>query len=293
MSLSGGKSKQKSSQTGTSTTTADPASLARYNEQSQGILNTAQAYAATPYQKYQGPYAASLSGDETKARELARGSAGQWQGLLGDAETAAKSGLDYDGSDVSTWMNPFEDSVVAAASRDYDESTARQLNEYNDGVAMRSAFGNSSAALGESELRRTAINDKTDALARLRYAGFNDARNAGFQSQQAKYQGAGILSDLGAKRQGMSQSDVAMLEGLGATERQIEQMRIDAERAEWDAAAADRLRKTMLELEARRGILGANPMGQSTNSSGTASGTNSNIGFSASVMPKDWSFFGS
>lgn len=292
--MSFGKSKSKSSstqsQSGTSTTTIDPYSRAQREQQTAGLLGAVQNYTAKPYQSYTKPMVADLSGDQVKARELASSNVGNWGGILGDAEATTKGALGYDGTDVSAWMNPFEESVVAATGRDYDENTARQLNEYNDGVAMRGAFGNVSRDLGETDLRRRAVIDKADAQARLRYTGFNDARNAGFQSQQAQYQGAGILGNLATQKQQLGQNDVAMMEQLGASEREIEQAKLLADRAEFDKAAADELNKLMLELQARQGILSSIPYGQSTTSSGTGSSSGSSSNTSFSFAPQNWAF---
>lgn len=266
-----GSKKQKTTQTTQTDNRLSDFSQQQFNNQTAGILDTTKAYTSKPYQPYTGQLVAGLSDQQNKARELAGSSVGSWGGILGDAEATTKDALGFDGSDVSKWYNPYEDSVVAAASRDYDENTARQLNEYADGVAARGAFGNVSAGLGEAELRRGAANDKTDGLARLRYQGFNDARSAGFQNQQAQFQGAGILGNLGVTKQGLAAADVDMLEKLGATSRDVEQAALLAEKARYDAAAADELQKFMIELSARQGILGATPM--ITNSGTTATGT--------------------
>lgn len=283
--MSFGRSKAKTSSTqstsGTSTTSVDPWSRAAYENQTAGILGAAKAYSDSPYQAYDGPLVANLSTDQVRARELANNSVGAWSGILGDATTATKNAMGYDGTDVSSWFNPYEDSVVAATARDYDQGLATNLNQYNDSVAMRGAFGNVSRDLGETDLRSKAVNDKADALARLRYQGYNDARDAGFRSQQAQFQGAGILGQQAGQAQQFTQNDVSMLEQLGATSQQIEQAKLDAAKAQYDAAAADRLQKLMIELNARSGILGALPMGQTTTSSGTgtSSGTSKNSSF--------------
>lgn len=263
--------KQKSTQTTQTDNRLSDFSQKQFADQTAGILDTTKAYTSKPYTPYSGQLVAGLDANQTKARELANANVGSYAGILGDAESATKGAMSFDGTDVSAYLNPFEDSVVAAAGRDYDENTARQLNEYNDGVAARSAFGNSSASLGEADLRSKAINGKADALARLRYTGFNDARNAGFQNQQAQYQGAGILGNLGVTKQGLAAADVDMLEKLGASSRDVEQASLLAEKARYDAGAADELQKFLIELSARQGILGSTPM--ITNSGTTATGT--------------------
>ena len=290
MSLSGGKSKTKGSQTssGTSTTTADPASMAEYQRQTGGILDTTTKYTSQPYERFGGKMIAGMDPMQTRAREVAGGNVGVWKGMLDDAEGATKTGLTYDGKDPSAWYNKFESDVIDSLDSTYDEEQARQINQMNDSIAQRGAFGNVSTTLGEAELRRGITRDKAAAISNLKYSGFKDARDAGFRAQEGQYAGAGILGSLAGQRQTMGQADVAMLEELGMGAREIEQLQLDAERAEWDKAAADRLQKVMLELEMRRGVLGALPFGQTTTSSGsgTSSGTSSNTSFS--FAPTNW-----
>lgn len=280
MSFSSNKNKHKALTTssGTSTTTADPASLARVEEQSKGILDTGLNYTQQPFQKYTGQSVADLSSIQQQARTQAGANVGNYGGLLSDAEGAAQAGVEYDAADPSRFYNKYENDVINASGAYFDEQLAHQLNQQADSVAQRSAWGNSSRELGEAELRRTATMDKARAMAEMKHQGYRDAVDTGFRQQQGQYQGASIFGDLAGQKQQLAANDVAMLESLGATSRQIEQLKLDAARAEFDREAADRLQKTLLELQIRQGILGATPMGQTT----TQSGTGTNVGTSTS-----------
>lgn len=268
--MSFGSSKKKSSstqsQSGTSTTTLDPWSQAQYENQTKGILD-----ATTAYTQSNTPTVAGMTPDQIKARELANANVGNWQGILGDATTGAQAGMNYDGTDVSAWYNPYEQDVVDATSALYDQELAKQINQQNDAVTMRGAFGNSSRDIGDAEIRANGVRDKAAAIAKLKYDGYLAARDAGFQAQQGKYAGAGILSDLAGKQQQLSQNDVAMLESLGASQREIEQAQLKGE-----------LDKLLLELQVRQGILSSTPFGNTTTSSGTgtSSGTSKSSSFS-------------
>lgn len=275
MSFSASKNKTKGTQTssGTSTTSVDPWSKSQYENQTRDMLDRTLQYTQGTQ-----PTVAGMSESQTRARELANGSAGSWQGILGEAEDATRGGLSYDASDPSKYYNPYEAEVINSTGAFFDEELARQLNAQNDSVAMRGAFGNVSRDIGEAELRRGATMDKAKAMADLKYQGYRDAVDTGFRDQQGQYQGAGILGDLGAQRQQLSQNDVAMFEQLGATEREIEQAMLKGE-----------LDKLLLELQVRQGILGSTPFGQTTTQSGTgtSTGTSSgmNIGGSLSFGP--------
>jgi hypothetical protein len=97
-------------------------------------------------------------------------------------------------------------------------------------------------------------------------------------ASQRKFQEAGLLGNLSQQKAAQMAQQAQLLEQFGATEREIEQARLLADRAEFDREAADRLNKFMLELQVRQGILGSTPMMQTQTSSGTGtrnqSGTN-------------------
>lgn len=281
MSMSKSKTKTSGTQSGTSTTTADAGSLDRYNTQSQGILDTVAGY--KPYEAYKGAMVAGLTPDQIKARETANSSVGNWQGILGDAETSTKAAMGYDGTNVDAWLNPYISEVVDANGAYMDEQLAKQRTDNQARQTVNGSYGGSRHGVADAELARTSVMDRAKMQADLKSQGFTQAQQAGFQNQQAQYQGAGILGGMATAKQQLSQSDVSMLEQLGANEQQINQMKLDAERAEWDKEAADRLQKTILELQARSGILSSNPFGTSTTSSGSSSGTTSGTTMGASL----------
>ena len=278
MSKKKSKSSGTSSQTGTSTTQLDPWSKAQFENQTTGILD-----ATTAYTRSNTPTVTGLTANENRARDIANNSVGNWQGILGNAEAGATAGMNYDASDPSKYYNPFEKDVVDAAGSYYDEQLAKQLNENRDAVAQRGAFGNVSRDLGEAELRRGALSDRARAMAELKYQGYKDAQQTGFQDAANKYSGAGILGQLAGTKQQLAQSDVAMLSQLGATEREIA-----------DAQQKGELDKLLLELQVRQGILGSTPFGSTTNSSGNASqtGKTSSSGISFGFGPQGFSIGG-
>lgn len=337
MSLSGGRSKTKSSQTGAQSVTSSTAltdwSKNQWEDQTKGILDTTTAYTSQPFKSYTNPMVAGLSENEQKARQMVTAGSGSG-GILGDAVGAANAGgalswtpesvqgptevnyREFDKNRVKDKYNVFEDEVVAANNTYADEQLASQLNQQRDEAARRGAFGNSSVELGEAELRRTSAMDRAKMQADMRYKGYTDAmgydqsesdrlygadvRNSdtGYQARltdatrrdnaaqfgvQQKFQQAGILGSLAGQKNTEWQQQASMLAQMGATDRDIEQARLLAERAEFDREAKDQLDKLMLELQARSGILSSTPLmttqTSSGNSSGTSTGSTSGMSF--------------
>lgn len=109
--------------------------------------------------------------------------------------------------------------------------------------------------------------------------------NAGRQDAAAQwraanqYQGAGMLSGLADQQQGSWMREAELMNRLGMDERQIEDARLLAERAQYDERAADQWRRMQLELQTRIGLLGATPLLTNQRSTGSSTESTSGMNF--------------
>lgn len=290
--MSFGKQKSKSSQQSSSQTTVNPWSQQQYNTQSQGMLDAVGKYTSQPFNPYKGEMVAGLGQGEQAARNIASANVGSTGGLLDSAIGGVNNAMGYDGTDVSRWYNPYEKQVVDATGAYFDQNLQQNLSQNNARATSAGAFGGSRHGVADAELMRSSGMDKAKMMADLRYQGYGDARNAGFQNQQAQYQGAGLLAGLAGEKQANWQRDADYMAKLGATDREIEQAKLLANRAEFDREAKDQYDKLMLELQTRQGILGATPFTTNTNATGSSSGTNTSMSGGISFGPKGLSFGG-
>lgn len=290
--MSFGKSKSKSSQQSTTHTSVNPWSQQQYDTQTGGMLDALNNYTKKPFQPYTGQMVAGLAQGEQAARDIASANVGSTGGILDTAVSGVNNAMGYDGTDVSRWFNPIEDQVVSATGAYMDQNLQQNLAQNNARATQAGAFGGSRHGVADAELMRSSGMDKAKMMADLRYRGYNDARNAGFQNQQAQYQGAGLLAGLAGEKQANWQRDADYMAKLGATDREIEQAKLLATRAEFDRQAKDELDKLMLELQTRQGILGATPFTTNTNATGSSSGTTTSMSGGISFGPKGLSFGG-
>lgn len=226
----------------------------------------------------------------------------------------------FDPSRVEARMNPYEKNVVAAADAYSDEQLGKRLSENQARATQSGAFGGSRHGVADAELMRTSNMDRSQRQADLRYRGWNDAvagderetagalgadtynSQSGYQARltdatrrdnaaqfgvQQKFQQAGILGSLAGQKNAEWQQQASMLAQMGATDRDIEQAKLLADRAEFDREAADQLQKFMIELQTRQGILSSTPLMTTNTSSGTGSSTGSTSGmqFGMSFAP--------
>lgn len=277
--MSFGKSKSSSKQQGTSQTTVNPWSQQQFTDQSKGMMDAVSKYNSQPFKPYTGEMVAGLGAGQQTAKDIAGANVGQSGGILDTAIGGVNNAMGYDGTDVSRWYNPYEQDVVQATGAYMDQGLEQNLTQNNARATQSGAFGGSRHGVADAEMMRNSGMDKAKMMADLRYRGYGDARNAGFQNQQAQYQGAGILSGLAGEKQASWQRDADYMAKLGATDRDIEQMKLLSQRAEFDRGAAEELKRLQLELQTRQGILGTTPITTNTNSTGSATGTQKNTGF--------------
>jgi hypothetical protein len=113
---------------------------------------------------------------------------------------------------VSAMMNPYQQQVVDATNREWDNTDQRTMNAVNDRATAGGAFGGSrhgvatGVALGQNNQARMGQN------ASLLYGGFNDTMGRAGQMAQMGYAGAGQNANLGMG--GVGNPDQWMMEML-------------------------------------------------------------------------------
>lgn len=184
----------------------------------------------------------------------------------------------------------------------YDRATGllgTDVGSVNTGRLTQAGFDQQAnaqnAAAQNAALAANAATQNQGILANAGFEQQTNQFNAGAQEQaaQRQLQASGVMGNLAGQLQQNFQQNAQLMRQLGLDDRQIEQARLDAQRAEFDRAAADRLQRLQLELQARTGLLGSTPMLTNQASSGTASGSSSGTtsqngwGLSAGFTPAD------
>lgn len=188
-------------------------------------------------------------------------------------------------TDLTSYMNPWDQSVVDAAGRDFQYANELGLNSLRAGTPT-GAYGGSRGAISAGQLVGDNTRNFANTVAGLRQSGYQNAQNMALsdianllntQTGNADRNLAGAGLRLGAANQLGAQSlaqdentrsNVATQLGAGETERSIAQENDPAsQRAAWLARIAS--------------LLGINPsdfIGQSMTSQGQQSGTTTQSG---------------
>ena len=144
------------------------------------------------------------------------------------------------GTDLSAYMNPFENQVVGQSLQDLERARQMQANQLDAQATQAGAFGGSRQAIMQSELGRNYLDQASRTASQLRLGGFQNAQQLagqdigyGLQGSQNRLNAAsqlGQLSNLGFG-QGMALQDQSMQQG--ALAQGINQMLIDATKGQY------------------------------------------------------------
>jgi len=317
MSGGGTKSKQQS----TTTTKTDP--------YLQGLLtqnyNSAQAVANRPYEAYGGQLVAGLNPMQTQAYNQV----GQ-MGDTGNANLASASNYatqagnvapsqvstnyapqqvsaqSLAGTDLSPYMNPYNDAVIQATMKQLEEQRLRSLvgnaqgatastggNPFGgDRIGVQNALtneymGNTAAstlaalnAQNFSQAQNAATGDISRGIqtqgmnqsAGLQGAGLNQQgqianQNAGLQAGQLQLGAASALSGLSQQELNMALQKAGALESAGAAQQAQEQAQLDAAYQQWMQEWLYPLQQQQIRNES----LGLFPVTGTTSSTGSSS----------------------
>jgi hypothetical protein len=179
---------------------------------------------------------------QTQAQTLAQQGIGGYQPQLTAAQSAFTSGIGalsgatgmFDPrQQVGAFMNPYQQAVQSEIQRAFDMQRA----DLGQQAAQAGAFGGSRAAVQQAEIGR----NEAAALAKAQadnYLQAQQAAQAAFEAQQGRaLAGAEQLGQFGVQQAALGElgsklglQDVQTLSGLGATQREIDQAQLEAQR---------------------------------------------------------------
>ena len=178
------------------------------------------------------PLVGSATGLGGQATGIATGGSDVAFGKIGDVDRRV-AGLEaggarsYDPSDVSRFMNPFEDEVVQRALSDIQTESDKARQQRRAEAAAAGAFGGSRAGAVEAQLDRATLEQQAQTAAELRRAGFESASERAqkaFEDQQNRFLtanqlGLGSLIDAGQLGLGAGELGLkGITTGLAGTE---------------------------------------------------------------------------
>lgn len=278
------------------TITSTPTRPAEVEGAVSDLISRARTFADQPFEAYGQPRIAGFTPDELAGFEAARGIA-EASGALApltselvrEGVTAARDlATRLPDTDLSGYMSPYTEAVLAPALRDIEEKATRERLRLGQQSGMRGAFGGSRQAIAESELERGTQREIGDLSARQRAAAYNQALEQFRLDQKnipALYSGA--LANVGT---GLTQTnqrlstEVNPLLATGGAQRALEQAGIDFDYSEFEQARDYPLRG----IEVLRSVAGLPAASLGIGSTGTtietAPGRNPLLALGGSIL---------
>ncbi len=162
----------------------------------------------------------------------------------------ALQGMQFDPSNVSQYMDPYQQNVTQEALKEIDRQSAMAGNQLAGQAVGAGAFGGSRYGLQQSELARNTGDLKSRRIFEDMSRNFQQAQAAQQASnQQMMQQGqvfgqlgqmqsgiGGQLANLGGQQQQLAAGDVSSLMGIGGLQQQLGQNVLGANYANQQAA---------------------------------------------------------
>ena len=203
-----------------------------------------------------GQQVAGFTPTQTAAMQQAFGGIGAYQPYLqaagmgqqaamgaAGAGVGALSGMQFDPSGVTPWMNQYQGDVTQEALKEIDRQAAMAQNQLGGQAAQAGAFGGSRFGIQQSELARGAQDLKSKRIFEDMSRNYQQAMGAmqtanTQQMQQGQAFGqlggitsgiGGAMAGLGGQAQAMGQSDVNQLMGIGGLQQQLGQQQYNVD----------------------------------------------------------------
>ena len=203
-----------------------------------------------------GQQVAGFTPTQTAAMQQAFGGIGAYQPYLqaagmgqqaamgaAGAGVGALSGMQFDPSGVTPWMNQYQGAVTQDALKEIDRQAAMAQNRLGGQAVQAGAFGGSRFGIQQSELARGAQDLKSRRIFEDMSRNYQQAVGAmQAANQQQLQQGqafgqlggitsgiGGAMAGLGGQAQAMGQSDVNQLMGIGGLQQQLGQQQYNVD----------------------------------------------------------------
>jgi len=171
-------------------------------------------------------------------------------GTLGQG-VQALGGMDFDPSNISQFMDPYQQNVTQEALKEIDRQSQMAANQLSGKAVQAGAFGGSRFGLQQSELARNTADLRSRRIFEDLSRNFQQAQAAkNATNQQRMQQGqvfgqlanqqssiGGNIANLGQAQQQLAMGDVQSLMGIGSLQQQLGQNIANVNTANQAAAA--------------------------------------------------------
>ena len=175
---------------------------------------------------------------QTQAINIARAGVGSFQPFLQAAQTAVGQQAGLTGPTAfRQFMSPFQQDVIDTTLADFDRQAALGRQNIRDQAVTGGAFGGGREGVALGEFEAGNLRNRASLLAQLQQQGFTQAQNLAQQAFQNQGNLAAQQMGLSNFQRGSMGQDVAALGNLGAFRQGLTQSQLAADQAAARTAA--------------------------------------------------------
>lgn len=209
---------------------------------------------------------------------------GATRGLLNFAPDSVQAGQLRD-TDLSGYMNPYEDQVVGNSLRDLDRFRQGAITSNQGSATMSGAYGGSRHGVADSETNRGFIDQAGSLAAGLRQAGYQNAQQGAMFDINNRFGADQFNSSQGLAGAGFRLGAANQLGALGAGQDANTRANIGTQTALGEGT--DPVQRQLAYLRQLQQLLGVDPsqfIGQTGTQSGSSRGTTTESGGWADML---------
>lgn len=174
---------------------------------------------------------AGFTQPQFQAFDATQANQGAWAPYIGAAGGLTAAGAGPAAGGIGQYINPFQQHVVDAAMNDWQEQSARTMQQVNSNAAGIGALTGDRSQVAQQLAREAGDRAMSSNIANLYSQGFNTALGAA-QNDQNRYLAAGQqFAGLGGLAQQYGYQDVNALLGIGGMQQGQNQAELDANTA--------------------------------------------------------------
>ena len=191
-----------------------------YNQGAKSALGVADSIAQKPYEAYSGTGVQPLSANQQQASALASSSTGAWKPVFDQAtDLTTKSATTIPNTDLTPYMNPYLEGVLAPTERILRRELANDENTRKAQAGMKGAFGTDRDTLAASLGDERRYNALSDLYGTAYKNAFDSATNLATKDYSRMGDAGKALTTEAAAGSALNGQDINRLSSTGAVEQ--------------------------------------------------------------------------
>ena len=193
----------------------------------RGLVGAATNLASQPYQSWTGPYTATPSDATKSAWNMAQSNVGSYQPYLQQAaQMTGQAGAPITSSDVSTFMNPYQDYITQGLTTNFNQNVLPSIQD-------RFVSAGQSRSPQEAQVTGNATRDLNTSIGQSLAGAYQGALSSLQQERQQQGQLGAQYGQLGALSSQLGAQDISQLAAAGQGQDTLSQANINAARQEF------------------------------------------------------------